>query len=165
MCTMPLYVYTGSRPRVPGMRLLPGLCVRVWYVFHPFGDEAGQTPDPPPPERGVFHGLEYLVYLEMTVLVDEQLQDAAQAAVLPQGHAQFTVFEMFPVHVRAAQKRWQEGRGSGMSLVLFEILHFRIIGMLVTATERVHQHRKYVHETLDRRTLEAARARRWRHEP
>jgi len=52
-------------------------------VFHPFGDEAGQTPDPPPSERGVFHGLKYLVHLEMTVLVDEQLQDAAQATVLP----------------------------------------------------------------------------------
>lgn len=151
--------------RVPGIWLLPGLRVRVRYVFHPFGDEAGQTPDPPPSERGVLHRLEYLVHLEMTVLVDEQLQDAAQAAVLPQGGAQLTVFEVFPVHVRAAQKRRQEGRGPGMPLVLFEILHFRIVGMLVTATERVHQHRKYVHETLERRTLEAARARRRRHEP
>jgi len=54
-------------------------------VFDPFSDKTGQTSDPSPPERGVFHGLEYLVHLEVTVPVDEQLQDAAQAAVLPQG--------------------------------------------------------------------------------
>lgn len=147
-----------------GMRLLPGLCVRVRNVFDPLGDEAGQTPDPPPPECGVFHGLEYLVHLEVTVPVDEQLQDAAQTAVLPQGRAQLAVLEMFPIHVRAAQERRQERRGPGVPLVLFEILHFRIVGMLVAATERVHQHRKYVHETLDRRSLQTARARRRRHE-
>jgi len=133
-------------------------------VFDPFGDETGQTPDPTPSESGIFHGLEYLVHLEVTVPVDEQLQDAAQTAVLPQGRAQLAVFEMFPVYVRAAQERRQEGRGPGVSLVFFEILHFWVVGMLVTATERVHQHRKYVHETLDRRTLETACARRRRHE-
>lgn len=148
------------------MKSLPGLRVRIGHVFDPLGDEAGQAPHPPAPERRVLHRLEYLVHLEVTVPVDEQLHNAAQPAVPPQRRAQLAVLEVLPVHVRAAQERRQERGRPGVALVLLGVLHLRVVRMLVAAAERVHQRRQHVHETLDRRSLATGtRAAGRRHEP
>lgn len=133
-------------------------------MFDPLGDEAGQTAHPPAPERGVLQRLEYPVHLEVAVTVDEQLHDAAQAAVPPQRGAQLAVLEVLPVHVRAAQERRQERRSAGVALVLLVVLLLRVVRVLVAAAERVHQHRQHVHEALQRRALATASTGRG-HEP
>lgn len=141
---------------------LPGLRVRVGHVFDPLGDEAGQAAHPPSPERGVLQRLEHAVHLEVAVAVDEQLHDAAQAAVPPQGRAQVAVLEVLPVHVRAAQERRQERRGPGVPLVLHRVLQLGIVRVLVAAAERVHQHGQHVGEAFQRRAASRCGG---RHEP
>lgn len=142
---------------------LPGLCVGVGNVFDPLGDEASQAPDPSSSEWGVLKRLEYPVYLEVTVSVYEQLHDATQTAVFPQSRAQLAVAEVLPVHVRTAQERRQEGRGSSVPFMLLVVLHFRVVGVLVTTAERVYQNRQHIHETFEWRTLAACTSG-WRHE-